>query len=76
MRDTHMIDLVPAHGAESLGVSPLRGAGLLRCASSPPAVAVVSPLNGLPSLTRTRPGRRCRQESRQRPIPVPGERGP
>ena len=42
-----------------LGVSPLRGAGLLRCASSHRGTGV-SPLDGLPSLTRTRPGRRCR----------------
>ena len=42
-----------------LGVSPLRGAGPLRCASSRRGTGV-SPLDGLPSLTRIRSGRRSR----------------
>jgi len=43
-----------------LGVSPLRRAGLLRCALSRCQRPSVSPLDGLQSVTRIRSGRRCR----------------
>ena len=32
--------------------------------------------DGRPSLTRIQSGRQCRQRRRQRPVPVPGDRGP
>ena len=56
-------------------VSPLRGAGLLRCASSRRQRPSVSPLTGgYPSRHTVRPAMPA--VTRARPLPVPVDRGP
>jgi len=56
-----MTDAVLVSVAMSVGVSPLRGAGLLRCASSHQLGAGVSPLTGRNPSRTTQSGQRCRQ---------------
>ena len=67
---------MPTHGTESLGVSPLRGAGLLRCASSRCQRPSVSPLSGChPSREHGKAGG-AGGDHDSGPFPCPGTAGP
>ena len=73
--DGCVIDSVLIEVSVGLGVSPLRGAGLLRCASSRCQRPSVSPLSGChPSRNTVRPAEPA--ETRCGPFPCPWIVGP